>query len=301
MKWYVIGSGAVGSLIGSQLTKKLGLENVVLIDKNADHVQAMQRDGLTVETKFPKGYRRENLRVNTRHTSELQPKTGNFILATKHYDTAEALDSLVETQGPIVSLQNGYNSELDRVKPRLVRGVVGFALSFVDNAHVRQTTSGEVYLGNLSQEELGALIFILNVLASSEKTRIKIGMGKPLGMGAVKIVAKAFVVDTEDRYKTLFDTKGWANAIQDNPVRVQHSLGDFLKKMQTSLGTELLKTKRIRDLLTLLQWPGPNRELTRYMEIEYPDKTAKRGKRNEYKERPVLPTPFGVWSKHSKK
>ncbi|MEZ4644806.1 MAG: hypothetical protein R3E31_19090 [Chloroflexota bacterium] len=47
-------------------------------------------------------------------------------------------------------------------------------------------------------------------------------------------------------------------------------------------------------LLAMLAWPGPDPEQTRYMEIERADPSAKHGKRNEYKERPVLPDPLKV-------
>lgn len=42
----------------------------------------------------------------------------------------------------------------------------------------------------------------------------------------------------------------------------------------------------------MLSWPGPNPEQTRYMEIERLDPRAKRGKSNEYRNRPVLPDPL---------
>jgi hypothetical protein len=47
-------------------------------------------------------------------------------------------------------------------------------------------------------------------------------------------------------------------------------------------------------LLRMLEWPGPDKELTRYMEIERQDPKARRGKVNEYKDRPVLPDPLQV-------
>ena len=150
---------------------------------------------------------------------------------------------------------------------------------------------------NLSSEELGALMFVLDVLATNEKTRLKIGMGKPLGMGAAKITSKLIVVDAKNRYQTLFHTDGWAGSALPGPEKAQQALQDFMVKMERELNSDLLKTKRIRELLYLLQWPGPDHELTRYMEIEYPDPKEKKGKRNEYRDRPVLPTPFGVWSK----
>lgn len=154
MKWYIVGSGAVGSLIGSQLTKKFGLEDVILLDKNQAHIEAMRKKGLKAETKLPNNYRQEIIKVNAFHISELKPTNGNFILATKHYDTKEALDYLIETEGPIISLQNGYNTELDIIKYRLIRGVIGFAISLVDYGHTRQTTSGKIYIGNLHRDEM---------------------------------------------------------------------------------------------------------------------------------------------------
>lgn len=54
----------------------------------------------------------------------------------------------------------------------------------------------------------------------------------------------------------------------------------------------------ILALLTMLQWLGPDTEWTRYMEIEHPDTRTPKGKVNEYKECLVLPSPFGMWSKH---
>ena len=52
--------------------------------------------------------------------------------------------------------------------------------------------------------------------------------------------------------------------------------------------TNLVDLDRIQVLLRLLEWPGPEDErLTRYMSISP----------NEYRNRPVLPTPLPVLSK----
>ncbi len=100
------------------------------------------------------------------------------------------------------------------------------------------------------------------------------------------------------RYGSLLNGKSWSGASEENSALAETCLQSFVKKMNDELETEFMKNQRIRALLTMLQWPGPAREWTRYMEIEHSDPKEKRGKRNEYKERPVLPTPFGVWSKH---
>lgn len=167
-----------------------------------------------------------------------------------------------------------------------------------------------VNFDNLSQEELGALLFVLEIIAANEKTRIKIGMGKPLGMGAVKITPKLYIKDASARYSSLFGKDTWLDGLQMNDNTSQTALGAFLGLMKDELKIELTKTKRIAALLTILQWPGiepdSDGKPTRYMEIEHPvpQSVDKRGKHNEYRDRPVLPTPgkvFGVWNKKSPK
>lgn len=159
---------------------------------------------------------------------------------------------------------------------------------------------------NLTREELGALIFVLEILANNEKTRLKLGMGKPLGMGAIKITPRLFIKDPMVRYSDLFDGQKWLSGFSENPQASQDSLNAFLLCMREELGTDLVKTKRIRELLTILQWPGlipdEDKKPTRYMEIEHrvSASISKRGKVNEYRDRPVLPSPRTVWKKHKK-
>ncbi len=125
-------------------------------------------------------------------------------------------------------------------------------------------------------------------------------MGKPLGMGAIQLNAKLHLENPKSRYQSLFSENTWAKGIQDAEGvagRVQQS---FTDKISKDLGIDFMKNTRIRALLVMHQWPGIEKDWSRYMEIEYPDRNARRGKRNEYKDRPVLPSPFGVWSKHKK-
>ena len=156
-----------------------------------------------------------------------------------------------------------------------------------------------LHFDNLAPEELGSLMWIFNI-ASSPKIRMKIGMGKPLGMGAIQLNAKLHLENPKSRYQSLFSENTWAKGIQDAEDvagRVQQS---FTDKISEDLGIDFMKNTRIRALLVMHQWPGIEKDWSRYMEIEYPDRNARRGKRNEYKDRPVLPSPFGVWSKHKK-
>ncbi|BCX03528.1 MAG: CRISPR-associated RAMP family protein [Candidatus Roseilinea sp.] len=154
-----------------------------------------------------------------------------------------------------------------------------------------------IYFENLHPAELGALLWALTLPGERGKTYAhKIGMGKPLGMGAVKLTVKSLVVsDRRKRYAQLFSSEAWhtANEARDP----EKFVAAFEKYVLDELGEtdkgrrRLAELERIRMLLAMQEWPGPPAAETRYMEIEHQDggETI-----NEYKERPVLPDPLAV-------
>jgi len=161
------------------------------------------------------------------------------------------------------------------------------------------TFNFQVHFENLTDTELGALVWISNI-AADNNIRLKIGMGKPLGLGAVQMSARLYCDNRAERYSTLMSATVWGGVPRENSQLIETVLQGFMTNMRDELGIDFMKHQRIQSLLTMLQWPGPNPEWTRYMEIERPDPKEKKGKRNEYKERPVLPSSFGVWRKHKK-
>jgi CRISPR-associated protein (TIGR03986 family) len=150
----------------------------------------------------------------------------------------------------------------------------------------------QIHFENLSKVELGALLWILAPPGETGKQyRHKLGMGKPLGMGAVKITPTLHLGDRQDRYSRLFEGDTWHRAEKIEP-HIQLFIQAFeeyvLTRMDKSERVEaksLKQVARIRMLLKMLEWPGPNRQLTQYMRIE---------PINEYKERPVLPDPLNI-------
>lgn len=168
-----------------------------------------------------------------------------------------------------------------------------------------------IHFENLSAIELGALLWVLN-LAADPKYRLSLGMGKPLGMGAVKITHKLWLCDRANRYSKLFQNNNWATG--DNLANVEeseqyvnafesHILKSLREKGETA--QKLEEVPRIKMLLAMLSFPGLSADKTRYMEIErdvnkphigQPKNDSKTV--NEYQERPVLPTPLQVigWS-----
>ncbi|MFB8787640.1 MAG: TIGR03986 family CRISPR-associated RAMP protein [Potamolinea sp.] len=163
----------------------------------------------------------------------------------------------------------------------------------------------DIHFENLSKVELGALLWVLDI-AQDDRYRLKLGMGKPLGLGAIKIEHKLYESDRQKRYTKLFndDAKDWekVETLKDNPNYKQCFESYVVKQLNYS--GDFKNLCRIQMLLAMLSWPGPQNieETTRYMEIErdiakhYIGSPIKRNDKtvNEYKDRPVLPTPLDV-------
>ena len=152
---------------------------------------------------------------------------------------------------------------------------------------------------NLSDVELGALLWALTLPGEPDRAyRHSIGMGKPFGIGAIKIEASLMLDDRQQRYATLFEGDDWRIGTVKADDRIPEFVSCFDRLILAQIGaanvSSLANVERIQMLLCMLEWPGPDKELTRYMEIERQDPKIKRGKINEYKDRPVLPDPLQV-------
>lgn len=152
---------------------------------------------------------------------------------------------------------------------------------------------------NLRGYELGALAWALQLPDEAGKTyRHKLGMGKPLGMGAVAVTVRLNVTERCDRqtgrYAQLFtDGRLASGANADDPRRFIETFESFILKERRIAPDKqrLAEVPRIRMLLAMLQWREGSDEWldkTRYLSIQHPQND------NEYKERPVLPDPLAV-------
>lgn len=154
-----------------------------------------------------------------------------------------------------------------------------------------------IYFENLSQVEIGALLWVL-MIPENQKYCFSLGMGKPLGMGAVKVkIDKLRFCDRTQRYNTLFtDDKNWDRGEKGNTDSelkdCRKAFEDYVLKNihendhpEGRKATKLDELPRIEMLLAMLQCEGiQNSQDAEYMTIEP----------NEYKERRVLPTPLQV-------
>lgn len=146
-----------------------------------------------------------------------------------------------------------------------------------------------IYFENLRDFELGALLWALILPGEPGKDYChSVGMGKPLGMGAVKITPTLYLSDRQDRYTRLFAGNDWQRGEREEP-NIQSFIGTFedfvLKGMdpqERGQAQSLKEVERIKMLLTMLEWPGPDRSLTEYMDI------------GKFRERPVSPDPLHI-------
>jgi CRISPR-associated protein (TIGR03986 family) len=149
----------------------------------------------------------------------------------------------------------------------------------------------KVYFENLSNEELGALCWVLKPQGETDKTYYqKIGMGKAFGMGAVHLEADFYLENRVSRYTTLFSENNWEKSNFKADVEKWKCFSDaFEKKILTETQSDkntLCEVERIKMLLKILEWKDE-------MEDENIKTTSDfESENNDFKERRVLPNPL---------
>ncbi|KST66167.1 TIGR03986 family type III CRISPR-associated RAMP protein [Mastigocoleus testarum] len=158
---------------------------------------------------------------------------------------------------------------------------------------------------NLSAAELGSLLWILDIAGNGDY-RLSLGMGKPLGMGAIRIInQELWLSNRQKRYQNLLIGNNWAEANElDSQRRIWNkctqAFEDYVLKCINPNVQKLKDLPRIKSLLTMLSREGICENYSRYMEISRDQEPCigrlKRNKKgtNEYAKRPILPTPLQV-------
>jgi CRISPR-associated protein (TIGR03986 family) len=142
---------------------------------------------------------------------------------------------------------------------------------------------GKIRFENLSAIELGALLFSLDL---PEGCAHKIGMGKPLGLGSVKITSKLFISNRKERYNSLLTE--WNKLNERDNSNYKKEFEKYILSQIGETANSLWEVDRIMEFEKLLRNdPRPIDSNTRYMKIEGI-------KNNEFKERKVLPKPSEV-------
>jgi 2-dehydropantoate 2-reductase len=145
----VWGAGAIGGTVGAYLAR--AGESVLFVDRAADHVAALARDGLQITGPI------EQFRIGAPAVTpaDLKGKFDTVFLCTKAPDTAAAVEALapfVTDDGSVVSLQNGLNEYLIAAKlgeQRTIGAFINFGADYLSPGVVHFAGRGAVVLGEL--------------------------------------------------------------------------------------------------------------------------------------------------------
>jgi 2-dehydropantoate 2-reductase len=178
MRIAVLGSGAIGSVVGGMLTK--AGHDVTLVDQWPEHVAAMKHDGLRLS-----GTCGEHLvPVRALHLHELQSVAEPFdavFLAMKSYDTewgaALAAQYLKQPDGVVVDFQNGINDERVAAvvgRERTLGCVIVISAGMYEPAHAIRTDTTPVgfHIGELDGRDTPRAQALAKVLSDVSPTKV---------------------------------------------------------------------------------------------------------------------------------
>jgi 2-dehydropantoate 2-reductase len=145
----IVGAGAIGGTVGAYLAR--AGHDVLMVDAAADHVAAMQRDGLEIQA-FDETFRTP---VEAATPDGLEGPLELVLLAVKSQHTEEAIARiapLLTESGTVVSLQNGLceRAIAAAVSPRRTVGaLVNFSADWLEPGVIAYGGPGTLKLGEL--------------------------------------------------------------------------------------------------------------------------------------------------------
>lgn len=145
----IVGAGAIGGTVGGYLARA-GID-VTLVDRDSDHVCAMNRDGLRIEA-FDESF---TVAVRAVTPDELAAPIGMVLLAVKAQDTEASVRQLLphlDDESAVVSLQNGLCE-------RIIAGIIGWnrTIGCLVNFSADYQSAGVIRYGGPGTVRLGEL------------------------------------------------------------------------------------------------------------------------------------------------
>jgi len=157
------------------------------------------------------------------------------------------------------------------------------------------TFAFKIHFEDLDPVELGAFLWLLDI-AADDDYRLKLGMAKPLGLGSVAVKAVPHLTNRRKRYASLFQKNGTWHTGEPEEQEVAKILEKAIEAYSdwvlsnSTLNSESVKDleeiPRMKMLLRLLRWQGPDKMQTTYMTLDADGRA--------YRDRYVLPDPAGV-------
>jgi 2-dehydropantoate 2-reductase len=160
----IVGAGAIGGTMGAYLVRSG--EHVRLVDRDRDHVEAMNRRGLTIQA-FNETF---TVPVEACTPDDLTGPLDVVFLAVKAQHTEEAVRPLLPHLSPesaIVSLQNGLCEGVIAklaATERTVGCFVNFSADYLEPGLITYGGAGSLYLGELDGRDSGRVRALQRVM-----------------------------------------------------------------------------------------------------------------------------------------
>lgn len=136
---------------------------------------------------------------------------------------------------------------------------------------------GRIRFENLSNVELGALLLAIDL---PDGLAHKLGMGKPLGLGSVRITPKLYLSDRRLRYTDLFAEWDKVDEATNGISEFKNAFKEYVLNEINENKSTLWDIERMKELQTMLDYnKKPKDEKTCYLELQ------------EFRKRRVLPMP----------
>lgn len=207
----VVGAGAIGGTLAFHLTEA-GHE-VVVVDADGAHVEAIRRDGLTLRD-AGRPDRVARMRAVTPAEIGAVGRPERVLLAVKSQATAAALDLVAPSLGDdgcVVSVQNGLNASAIAKwvgRERTIAGFVNFAADVIGPGIIGAGGPGALVLGELDgtpSARVEALVKDLEAWGPAQaSTNVEGFLWSKMGYGTMLVassLADAPMADLIDRHR----------------------------------------------------------------------------------------------------
>jgi len=142
-----------------------------------------------------------------------------------------------------------------------------------------QSFTSKIRFENLHREELGALLFALDL---PDGCCHKLGRGKSLGLGSIEVKPTLHVSDRQARYTSLFVE--WTETEEIEKTTYKNDFQDFILRAIGESANDLWQVPRLRELKTMLDY-NKGLELDSKHQVSHMTITPD----NQFKKRPILP------------
>ena len=216
MKLTIIGAGAIGGLAGAYMARSG--EDVLLVDRWAEHVDAMNTKGLFIDG--VRGAMRIPVRAAT--TDQLQDPLEAVLVATKSQHTIDAIRQilpLLTKDSFIVSFQNGFNEPdiqalLNETgfdgSHQVLGSIPNYGGALVNPGHIEFVHEGAIQLGEMDGSNTPRLAELKRCLESLTEVQISDQIWGQIWAKEVYSAQVVFSALVDARIKDSLGVERWA-------------------------------------------------------------------------------------------